>query len=79
MKTKAQLYKVIIDLLTLKQFKQTMGGDMSYDAKARKIMSLTKSRKIQALCAELLEAPVALDALQRDNANRAARGELIGE
>jgi hypothetical protein len=52
----ASLWNAITEELTLSQYEKTMGGDMSYKAKAIKAMEVSRSKTVQALCIDLIQA-----------------------
>ncbi len=53
-KTQRQLWSEVCDLLSFKQFCETMGGDMLYKSKALKAMRLSKSKAVHALCQQII-------------------------
>lgn len=81
MRTQRRIYDDIVNLLSLAQYRHLMGGDMSYESKAKRALKVSKSKKVQALVNELLNTSTfyGLDALQIYNIKRSERGELIGE
>lgn len=50
------LWNAITEELTLSQYEKTMGGDMSYKAKALKAMEVSRSKTVHALCNDLIQA-----------------------
>jgi len=50
------LWNAIVEELTLSQYEKTMGGDMLYKAKALKAMKVSRSKKVQELCNDLIQA-----------------------
>ncbi len=52
----ASLWNAICDELTLSQYEKTMGGDMSYKAKAKRAMEVSRSKTVHSLCLDLIQA-----------------------
>lgn len=49
------LFNKINSQLTLKQYSQIMGGDMSYQSKALRIKKVTTNKKIHNMCDQLIQ------------------------
>ena len=51
-----ELWTLIAELLTLKQYTATMGGDMTYKSKAERAMRVSKSKRVHELCKLILQS-----------------------
>jgi hypothetical protein len=49
------LWGQVCDELTLSQYEKTMGGDMSYKAKAEKALKVSRSETVRSLCIEMIQ------------------------
>lgn len=49
------LYQRLTDLLTLQQYQQLMGGDMSYVAKAKRAKVISKAYKVHSLADQIIK------------------------
>lgn len=54
MKTQRELYRELVDLLTLKQFTPLMGGDMSFASKAERAKRVSKSKRVHDLADQII-------------------------
>jgi adenosylcobinamide amidohydrolase len=57
-KTKREIWEEVTKLLNLSQFRQTMGCPMTYDSKFERAKTVSKSKKVHALCDAGLKAPI---------------------
>lgn len=55
MKSQAALYNELVELLSLKQYKPLMFGDMSYRSKALRAKQVSKSKRVHALADQIIE------------------------
>jgi hypothetical protein len=52
--TQASLYNQLVELLSLRQFKPLMFGDMTYKSKAERAKRVSRSRKVHALANQII-------------------------
>lgn len=52
--TQAQFYNQLVDLLSLRQYKPLMFGDMSYKSKAERAKRVSKSKRVHALADQII-------------------------
>jgi hypothetical protein len=66
-----RLYDALVDELSLAQYRHLMGGEMSYESKARRALKVSRSKQVHYLCNAILFLAVGetkgLDALQIAN------------
>ncbi len=49
------LYEMAVAKLSLSQYEKVMGGGMSFESKARRVMKVSRNKTVQLYCLQILE------------------------